>query len=296
VSSSTIEGGAAGTGGASFVQTGGVGGDGGGIANTGGGSVTVTASTISDGQAGAGATSSYGGGGDGGSGGGIANTGGGTVTVTTATIAGGSAGAGAPGRTSGGPTNGGDGGSGGGIANTAGGTATIHASTISGGEIGQGGAGSPAVLGSKPAGSMGSPGSGGAVANTSVGTMSAGSSILSEEGVSATTDCAGKVTDTGYNVTDDSSCSFAGAGADIADPAIGLGALATNGGPVQTEAIGASSEAHDLVPAASCTATDARGVPRPQPAGGSACDAGAFEDAPPQITGPDGATPGGRST
>ena len=53
-----------------------------------------------------------------------------------------------------------------------------------------------------------------------------------------------------------------------------LGALANNGGQTQTIAVGAGSPAIDIAPAATCPATDQRGVTRPQ---GAACDAGAFE-------------------
>jgi len=53
-----------------------------------------------------------------------------------------------------------------------------------------------------------------------------------------------------------------------------LGALANNGGPTQTKALGAGSPAIDAGAALSCPATDQRGVARPQGAG---CDIGAFE-------------------
>jgi hypothetical protein len=58
-----------------------------------------------------------------------------------------------------------------------------------------------------------------------------------------------------------------------------LGALAQNGGPTKTMAIGPGSPAIDKVPAsgAGCPSTDQRGVKRPQ---GRACDIGAFEWAP----------------
>ena len=60
--------------------------------------------------------------------------------------------------------------------------------------------------------------------------------------------------------------------------AIGLGALAANGsaGP-QTQAIGTSSDAYQLVPVSSglCLATDERGLARPG-AGTTDCDAGAY--------------------
>ena len=61
--------------------------------------------------------------------------------------------------------------------------------------------------------------------------------------------------------------------------AIGLGALAANGsaGP-QTQAIGTSSDAYQLVPVSSglCLATDERGLGRPG-TGTTDCDAGAYE-------------------
>ncbi len=67
-------------------------------------------------------------------------------------------------------------------------------------------------------------------------------------------------------------------GAAVGDPL--LGPLEDHGGPVPTLAPGAGSAAIDLVPAGACGAgaDDARGVARPQ---GLACDAGAYEAAPP---------------
>jgi hypothetical protein len=63
----------------------------------------------------------------------------------------------------------------------------------------------------------------------------------------------------------------------VADPR--LGALASNGGPVETRAPAVGSPAIDAVPTsgAGCSATDARGVTRPKGAG---CEAGAYEVAP----------------
>lgn len=60
----------------------------------------------------------------------------------------------------------------------------------------------------------------------------------------------------------------------------GLGPLANNGGPTQTEAIGPGSPALDAIPIGNphCPATDQRGVARPQGAG---CDSGAYEYVPP---------------
>jgi hypothetical protein len=53
-----------------------------------------------------------------------------------------------------------------------------------------------------------------------------------------------------------------------------LGALASNGGPTQTIALGAGSVAIDAGVDSLCPATDQRGVSRPQ---GAHCDAGAYE-------------------
>ena len=105
------------------------------------------------------------------------------------------------------------------------------------------------------------------------------------------TDCAGAPpTDGGYNVADDGTCSLSASGASgslpgEADAAIGRGPLAANGGPTQTQAVGASSVAYHLVPQASCGTADQRGEPRFEPPSATACDAGAFGFAPPEITG-----------
>jgi hypothetical protein len=60
-----------------------------------------------------------------------------------------------------------------------------------------------------------------------------------------------------------------------------LGALADNGGPTQTQALGNGSPAVDFVTGPDCAATDGRGVLRPQL---GTCDAGAYEVAPPAAT------------
>jgi len=65
----------------------------------------------------------------------------------------------------------------------------------------------------------------------------------------------------------------------VGDPKLGL--LAANGGPTATMALESGSAAVDVVPINACApAVDQRGVARPQ---GSACDAGAYELAPPAI-------------
>jgi parallel beta helix pectate lyase-like protein/uncharacterized protein DUF11 len=86
--------------------------------------------------------------------------------------------------------------------------------------------------------------------------------------------------DAGSNVESDDSCGLGSTSrVGVGDAAIGLGPLAANGsaGP-QTQAIGPSSAAYQLVPAGSalCPAADERGVPRPG-SGTTGCDAGAYE-------------------
>ncbi len=83
---------------------------------------------------------------------------------------------------------------------------------------------------------------------------------------------AATITSGGGNVISDGSCNPAGSDQSFTDPL--LGALADNGGPTLTHALGAGSPAIDAADAGACPATDQRGVARPQGAG---CDAGAYE-------------------
>jgi hypothetical protein len=91
------------------------------------------------------------------------------------------------------------------------------------------------------------------------------------------------------------SCGF-----DLASTDPLLQPLADNGGPTQTQALGAGSPAIGAVPVASCrTTTDQRGLPRPD-SGDSRCDVGAYEVQQPDLTATatddvSGAVPFGRS-
>jgi beta-glucanase (GH16 family) len=76
----------------------------------------------------------------------------------------------------------------------------------------------------------------------------------------------------GHNLVQDATCNPAASDLIGVNPL--LGALGDNGGPTQTHALGAGSPAIDAAGAASCPATDQRGVTRPQGAG---CDIGAYE-------------------
>ena len=104
-------------------------------------------------------------------------------------------------------------------------------------------------------------------------------SVIADNGGSGGQNCAGVIVNGGADVTyppqSRSDCPGV-----VADPK--LGALGGHGGGVATMALGPGSAAIDAEPlSGACPGTDARGVPRPQ---GSACDAGAYESAPPGLT------------
>jgi CSLREA domain-containing protein/uncharacterized repeat protein (TIGR01451 family) len=104
-------------------------------------------------------------------------------------------------------------------------------------------------------------------------------SLLADNSASAGPDCAGQITSANYNLIEAAGgCTLGGATANNitgSDPA--LGALADNGGPTMTQALGASSPAlnHGNPTAGSCAARDQRGAGR-----SGACDIGAYEAAP----------------
>ena len=92
-------------------------------------------------------------------------------------------------------------------------------------------------------------------------------------------DCLLPVSDPGANLDSDGTCGFS-----LTSPSPGLLALASNGGPTRTHAVGLFSPAID---AATCTdldgnpvATDQRSVARPQ---GANCDLGAYESSPDEL-------------
>ena len=86
--------------------------------------------------------------------------------------------------------------------------------------------------------------------------------------------CIGAVSSDGYNLGQDSSCHLTATG-DVqgVGAALGLGALADNGGPTLTYLPAAGSPAVDGGDPA-CPALDQRGTPRPR---GASCDRGAVE-------------------
>jgi hypothetical protein len=271
-------------------------GDGGGVANV-GGIVHISGSTIAFNHAGSGGDGGTGGAGDddnlsyhpgaggtgagGSSGGGVSSVGG-SMTITNSTVVSNVAGTGGGGGTGGivlaqsGGTGGGAGnGSGGGGVRITSGTATLLHVTIdsnAAGAAGTAGSGGSGPGGSGSTGSQGTPPIGGGAYAVGGATTSIVSTLLA---TNLPTNCGG--VDLGNGVTDlsfgDASCPT---GFLTGDPK--LGPLEDNGGPTQTEALGAGSMAIDR--GASCADVDQRGVGRPS---GPAGDVGAFERTPPAI-------------
>jgi CSLREA domain-containing protein len=283
-------------------------GDGGGIYNS-GGTLTITGSTIDGNFAGNGGTGGAGGGSSGytagsGGNGGTASWGGGLVSnggslsVTNSTFAanhGGTGGNGGPGGTAsiscttcsdgigGNGGTGGGAGDGGGVVSYRSSSLLVNA-TFAGNAVGSAGVGGSAGAGTAGSGTAGGGGTAAAgggifvqtgfciVGHPCAGTTLQNTIVASNGG----RNCSGAISDGGHNLSfGDTSCPGING-----DPK--LGSLGDDGGPTRTIPLLAGSAAFDQVPAsgAGCPATDQRGVPRPQPAGG-ACDIGAYEFALP---------------
>ncbi len=244
--------------------------DGGGLANN-GGTLQLSLSAVSGNKASL-------------AGGGIVNFFG-TVSISQSTIAGNAA--------SGANSEGG-----GGIANGDG-TLTVDKSTISGNSTNSGTGGSAifnilttSVSNSTISGNM-SPKTSASVLNSDTMTLSYvtiasnSSGIVNTASVTATgTIIAGSTQGPncfgnrfqepfGFNLDSGTSCRLSQA-TDLTSTDPLLAALASNGGPTQTQALEAASPAidHGGASANGCPPTDQRGVTRPQ---GPACDIGAFE-------------------
>jgi CSLREA domain-containing protein len=293
--------------------TGGVGGSAGAIYNEGGGRLTISGSTISGNSAGRGGNA--GGGSDatasgtggnagaaepGGVGGAIVNFG--TVSITRSTISGNQSGRGGNGANggvgmsaaNGSPSSSSSGGTGGAMYTSSSQAVTLVNDTLSVNAASPGGTGGSASGAGGSGGAIYQVGGGlvqlsfvtithntaaatvGGIDNAGGGALTEAASIVAANTGSPAENCStGTVTDLGSNiVSGDNSCPGRNA-----DPR--LGALAANGGPTQTMALLPGSAAIDGVPANACpVTTDQRGVSRPQ---GPACDAGAYELAPPVI-------------
>jgi hypothetical protein len=95
--------------------------------------------------------------------------------------------------------------------------------------------------------------------------------------------CAGPVTDGGYNIDSGDTCGFDPANNSMPNTDPMLGELSDNGGPTPTHALLLGSPAMDAADPGSCPATDQRGVPRPADGDGDGeaiCDIGSFEFRP----------------
>ena len=300
--------------------TSGRGGNGGGISNA--GTLTITNSTIAGNTTGAGADGTPGAdapvnadggnastGAAGGSGAGIESSG--PLSISGSTLVGNRTGVGGSGARGGNASGngvggngspGGAGGSGGAIDSTADMTvtnSTLVANSASGG-------GAPGINGTqnfRPPPAPGLPGTGGGIneramgstlthvtltANSAAGvgggvdgaggTVTIGNSIVAGN-VAATPNlnCAGVLVDQGGNI--EFAASSCPAGFLQANPK--LTGLADNGGPTQTVAIQPGSAAINHV--STCVlGSDQRGVARPV---GSSCDSGAYQVAPPSVSG-----------
>ena len=236
-----------------------------------GGATTLTDSSVSgntSSQTGAGVTNHNGGGG-------LFNDGG-TLTVTRSTVGNNSA------TVAGTDHNGG-----GGIYHD-GGTATFMNSTISGntasitGTTANGGGalyidtGAVTFTNNTVAANTANV-PGGGVFNSSVTATTLQNTILAKNSAPSGTNCSptASFSSLGNNIDSADTCNLtAGADKKNTDPL--LGTLQDNGGPTFTQALRAGSPAIDAGNNATCPATDQRGVPRPQPSGGT-CDIGAYE-------------------
>jgi hypothetical protein len=177
---------------------------------------------------------------------------------------------------------------GGGVFNNTIGTLTITRSTIQGntstGPFGGGVASSglsTSITGSTIAGNTVAAPAGANSGNldVEVSTLQLRDSVIADplsSTVNPTVNCragnGGSIASQGFNLADDSSCSLSNPNdRPVADP--GLAPLV--GLSPKVLPIAPSSPAADKIPAASCgTATDQRGIPRPQ---GGSCDIGAYE-------------------
>ena len=225
---------------------------GGGILND--DTLTITSSTFS------GNSSNYGGGA-------IENYA--TLTITSSTFSGNSSAAG------------------GGIENDANGTVTVINSTFFDNSSGYGGGienhdGKVTITNGTFSGNSAYPGEGGNIQNYGV-LASLRSTILA---ASSGGDCAGTITDAGYNIAEDTTCRFEAVGShNRINPKLDRSGLRNNGGPTRTVALEFNSPAIDAIPVAECInqasppkriTTDQRGFPRACQ-GTVACDIGAYE-------------------
>jgi len=141
-------------------------------------------------------------------------------------------------------------------------------------------------------GNTGSDGSGNGGGLNDNGTVIVVNSIIADNlnnGAAGNTNCGSDAitTDGGYNIENGTTCGFTGTGDKNANP--DLGALAHNGGPLETEALLTGSPAINAGLNASCPTDDERGYTRIT-ASDPTCDIGAYEYGAGPVTTP---TPSG---
>jgi hypothetical protein len=163
---------------------------------------------------------------------------------------------------------------GGGLDN--GGTATVSDSTIAANVAAAGGGisndGTLTITAGTVSGNSADSGGGGGIDNVSGATAVVTATIVA--GNAPGDDCAGSMTDGGYDLDDDGTCGFAGA-TDHSDVPAGLdpAGLEDSVGPTEVIALDPGSAAIGAVTSSSlCSTPDQRGVPRPTP-----CDIGAVD-------------------
>jgi sugar lactone lactonase YvrE len=185
---------------------------------------------------------------------------------------------------------------GGGIYNQA--TLTVTNSTLSGNRSSSGGGGifnqgTLTVSNSTLSGNSDST-QGGGIYNQGGGMILKSTLLAGQTSGGNCASLGGTLSSDGYNLSDDTTCTFLTATGDQNDSATTVAGLSpsglqNNGGPTPTIALVAgTSSAIDAIPVNECTgafgnrvATDQRGVTRPQ---GKGCDSGAFEVAQPVPT------------
>ncbi|MGD0981380.1 MAG: putative Ig domain-containing protein, partial [Solirubrobacteraceae bacterium] len=119
--------------------------------------------------------------------------------------------------------------------------------------------------------------------------LTLGADLLASNGSDCATYGGGTIIDAGYNYSDNGACPGTGTSHN-GESGLAVGALASNGGGTQTESVTPGSTAYDVIPVGAtvggepfCSGTDQRGVPRTGPTSG--CSVGAFQYAPPVVTG-----------
>jgi Right handed beta helix region len=160
---------------------------------------------------------------------------------------------------------------------------TFNALTFANGQAGDGGglfadANSTVRISNSTFANNSATSQGGAFFN-SLGKLRIGQSIVANNTPGGNCSPSGSITDTGYNLSNDTSCGFTTANHSMpnTNPQLDPAGLKNNGGPTQTIALLPGSPAIDQIPSAMCLVdTDQRGFPRPDN-NESVCDIGAYE-------------------